>query len=62
MKINGMEVEDLEYEFSDVIKNEETTDDELFKLIEFFKTMMYVSDNEYRNRMWKKFKEGKLKT
>jgi hypothetical protein len=57
-KINGMEIEDLRVEYSNLIKDPDTKTEDLISLFEFFREHMYVVDNEIRKRAWKDFKIG----
>ena len=56
-KIKGMEFEDLRIEFYDLIKDKNTTTDELVLMFEFFREHMYVVDNEIKQRAWKEYQE-----
>ena len=55
-KINGLEMEDLRVEFSKIVNDGKTTEDELVMLFEFFREHMYVVGNEIKQRAWKLFK------
>ena len=60
-KINDLEMEDWRVEFSKVVKDDKTTEDELVMLFEFFREHMYVVDNEIKQRAWKEFKLKEIK-
>ena len=51
-RIKGMEMEDLRVEYSDIIKDKSTTEEELVMMFEFFREHMYVVDNEIKKRAW----------
>ena len=56
-KIEGMELEDLRIEYHSLIKDKDTTVDELVLMFEFFREHMYVVDNEIKQRAWVDFKK-----
>ena len=60
-KISGLEMEDWRVEFSKVVNDGKTTEDELVMLFEFFREHMYVVDNEIKQRAWKLFKLKEIK-
>ena len=60
-KINGKEFEELRLEYHEIIKDKETTLDELVMMFEFFREHLYVVDNEIKRRAWKTFQEKRRK-
>jgi len=61
-KIKGMDFEDLRCELDAVIKDKETTQDELILMFEFFREHMYVVDNEIKQRAWKEYQVDEKKS
>jgi len=51
-QIKGMEMEELRVEYSDIIKDKSTTEEELVMMFDFFREHMYVVDNEIKKRAW----------